>query len=516
MVEAAIWQDGLLGGSTAKVDVTKRNGNEIYATTLGRVYLLEAATGKRLNSVYLGDYGVEANKEARLHSYQDSMLIVGCNGKVFGLHPTTLHKIWGPHDLKKGDGIVNVGVRKGVVYAACNGHIFTIKRETGELIAHDGLPNLGNGEVRFDFFADEYDKFAVGAGGNIWMLELRNLTQVFPIPLVGCSKEVVNLICHEANIYAASNTYLYMIKRGERVPSVATRVVPLDSREKFEVRMTIAGNHLITAGYGFVQSWKLHDLYPGWKKRIPNVSKTDVSVIKAEIRTEAEPNVDIIYAGCTDYVFGLNSRNGDIVSECRIHEQHRYEQTRLAVNGPNVIVGNAGRATCSPLSIYEFDWQRQEQTHWCWAAMTAAVSLYYDPSSIWTQCRLANAVEGRKDCCEDGGSPECNIEQDAKTGLEKTGNFHSETTEAALPQQIADEMRQLRPIVAGVFKSGQPIGHAVVIQGFYPATSEAQMLVKVCDSSYGESLITYETLRLRYQGEYLWLRTQITKPEGAR
>ncbi|MBT5495669.1 MAG: hypothetical protein HOK54_08005 [Alphaproteobacteria bacterium] len=331
-----------------------------------------------------------------------------------------------------------------------------------------------------------------------------------------CGHEVVNLISHDNFIYAASNTYYYILdaKTGKIVGN--ERLVSGSSKEEFEVRLTMAGDRLIVAGSGRVRSCRWNDLWPVWEKRIPNVSKTDVSVIKAEIRTEAEPDVDIVYAGCTDYVFGLNSINGNIVSECRIHEQHRYEQTRLVVNGPNVIVGNAGRVTCSPLSIYEFDWQRQDQTHWCWAAMTAAVSLYYDPSSIWTQCRLANVVEGRKDCCEHGGSPKCNIEHDAKTGLEKTGNFHSETTEAAMPQQIADEMRQLRPIVAGVFKSGQPIGHAVVIQGFYPATSEAQMLVKVCDSSYGESLITYETLRLRYQGEYLWLRTQITKPEGAR
>ena len=175
MVEAAIWQDGLLDGNTANVNVTKRNDTEIYATTLGRVYLLEAATGKRLNSVYLGDHGAEPNREARLHSYQDSVLIVGCNGKVFGLHPTTLHKIWGPHDLKKGDGVVNVGVRMGVVYAACNGYIFTIERETGKRLASNGLSFMGDGEVRLAFFPNDFDYVAVGAGGYVKTLHLINL-----------------------------------------------------------------------------------------------------------------------------------------------------------------------------------------------------------------------------------------------------------------------------------------------------------------------------------------------------
>src|SRR5947207_15958187 len=33
--------------------------------------------------------------------------------------------------------------------------------------------------------------------------------------------------------------------------------------------------------------------------------------------------------------------------------------------------------------------QHQQHTEWCWAAVGASVSLYYKPSSTWTQCSIA-------------------------------------------------------------------------------------------------------------------------------
>ena len=45
----------------------------------------------------------------------------------------------------------------------------------------------------------------------------------------------------------------------------------------------------------------------------------------------------------------------------------------------------------------------QLQTNWCWAAVSKSVSWFYDQSSPWTQCRVANAALPRTDCC--GGKP---------------------------------------------------------------------------------------------------------------
>ena len=53
-----------------------------------------------------------------------------------------------------------------------------------------------------------------------------------------------------------------------------------------------------------------------------------------------------------------------------------------------------------------FSIQKQLQTQWCWAAVSTSVSLYFNRSSTWTQCTVANKNLKRSDCC---GSPSnCN------------------------------------------------------------------------------------------------------------
>ena len=47
--------------------------------------------------------------------------------------------------------------------------------------------------------------------------------------------------------------------------------------------------------------------------------------------------------------------------------------------------------------VLKFTMQQQEQTNWCWAAASTSVSHFYDSSSAWTQCKVANTQLGRMD-----------------------------------------------------------------------------------------------------------------------
>ena len=45
-----------------------------------------------------------------------------------------------------------------------------------------------------------------------------------------------------------------------------------------------------------------------------------------------------------------------------------------------------GSARCSGLTV-----EQQQQTQWCWAAVSNSVSHFYDAGSAWSQCTIVNA-----------------------------------------------------------------------------------------------------------------------------
>jgi hypothetical protein len=67
--------------------------------------------------------------------------------------------------------------------------------------------------------------------------------------------------------------------------------------------------------------------------------------------------------------------------------------------------------------------QLQHQSNWCWAAVSTSVAHFYDPSSSWTQCEVANAQLGRTDCCGTSGSGACNVYGYLDKGLQEIGHF---------------------------------------------------------------------------------------------
>jgi len=53
--------------------------------------------------------------------------------------------------------------------------------------------------------------------------------------------------------------------------------------------------------------------------------------------------------------------------------------------------------------------QKQQQTNWCWAAVSTSVSLFLNQQSNWTQCKVANSALQCKTCCGVGaGGKDCN------------------------------------------------------------------------------------------------------------
>ena len=155
-----------------------------------------------------------------------------------------------------------------------------------------------------------------------------------------------------------------------------------------------------------------------------------------------------------------------------------------------------------------FTMQHQQQTQWCWAAVSTSVSLYYDTSSTWTQCTVVNAELGQTTCCQNGSTSACNQPWYLDLALQRTGNldgFSGGTTSFA---DIRTQIDAGRLLGARIGWSGGG-GHFAVIEGYKPGPGDQR--VAIDDPWYGASDITYNTFATSYQGTGSWTHSYTTE-----
>ncbi len=156
-----------------------------------------------------------------------------------------------------------------------------------------------------------------------------------------------------------------------------------------------------------------------------------------------------------------------------------------------------------PLSV-----PHQEQDNWCWAATSDGVAHYYDASTTWTQCGIANADLGRTDCCGGGAAGACNVYGFLDQALSTVGHFDHMAGGAADFQTVDHEIDARRPMGVRVAWSGGG-AHFVAIGGY---RERPVQYVHVEDPFYGPSDVPYSTLQNGYQGSGTWTHSYWTKP----
>src|SRR6202035_2755987 len=107
----------------------------------------------------------------------------------------------------------------------------------------------------------------------------------------------------------------------------------------------------------------------------------------------------------------------------------------------------------------------QEQDNWCWAATSDGIAHYYDKSSSWTQCEIANSELGRSDCCGTGASGPCNVYGFLNTALTTVGHFDHMVGQAVDFQTVDGEIDAERPLGVRIGWSGGG-GHFLAIGGY--------------------------------------------------
>jgi hypothetical protein len=151
--------------------------------------------------------------------------------------------------------------------------------------------------------------------------------------------------------------------------------------------------------------------------------------------------------------------------------------------------------------------QHQQQSNWCWSAVSVSTSLFYNSSSTWTQCSLANQQLGQSTCCQNGNTAACNKAWYLDKALSETGNLDGWQS-GTVPQAIL-EGDLVKTCLVGVRVAWSGGGaHFIIVDG--AATSNSTVHVE--DPIYGSSDISYNTLVSSYQGTGSWTHTYFTKP----
>lgn len=155
--------------------------------------------------------------------------------------------------------------------------------------------------------------------------------------------------------------------------------------------------------------------------------------------------------------------------------------------------------------------QTQQQSNWCWAAVSTSVAHFYSSSSPWTQCSVVNAELGASTCCTNGSSSSCNQPWYLDLALTRVGHLDHWAGGTATRQQIMTEIDHRRPLGVRIGWSGGG-GHFVAIDGYEEDQNERDGgIVEVTDPIYGTSRLLYETLVSSYQSTGSWTHSYWTK-----
>jgi hypothetical protein len=162
-----------------------------------------------------------------------------------------------------------------------------------------------------------------------------------------------------------------------------------------------------------------------------------------------------------------------------------------------------------PLQL-TFSMQAQQQTNWCWAAVSASVASYFNtpgPSGTpWQQCEIASAEFAPVSCCPNGSAPACNRDWYLDKALTRVNHLASPATSGAASfPYIQQQINSNCPVGVRIGWIGDG-GHFVVVSG-YDDTNGNQM-VDVEDPIYGPSVYDYNAFCTGYQsGAGTWTDT---------
>ncbi len=154
--------------------------------------------------------------------------------------------------------------------------------------------------------------------------------------------------------------------------------------------------------------------------------------------------------------------------------------------------------------------EKQQKTHWCWAAVAQSVARYYMPDKAWTQCGIVKTALNLDSCCDHPDTnEECDRDEHLEDALDAIGCKY-EAVEHALPfEQVRSEIDADRPVCARI-EWPDRTGHFVIISG-YRVMKSGRHQVMVQDPQRGASWRGYVGFQKAYRLTGRWTATFMMK-----
>jgi Papain-like cysteine protease AvrRpt2 len=157
-----------------------------------------------------------------------------------------------------------------------------------------------------------------------------------------------------------------------------------------------------------------------------------------------------------------------------------------------------------------FQVENQEESKWCWAAVSSAVDRYYSPQSFLSQCEVASDVLEPADVCDD---PDKYDRPGAlAVGLNVIGRDDrvDPVTGKIQFDELQTEIDAGRPVCVCIQWNGSAnAAHFVALCGYREWSG--LRLVDVADPFYPDSTQDFDIFPLSYHGGGSWLQTYFTK-----
>jgi hypothetical protein len=179
--------------------------------------------------------------------------------------------------------------------------------------------------------------------------------------------------------------------------------------------------------------------------------------------------------------------------------------------------------------------RKQQASEWCWAAVSQAVELFYDPASDLQQCRIVGNAFHRA-CCGKGDAPTpdpvCNRPgylHEVLDGLGLLVKSSEDPRSGAITgpvsfDQLCREIDHGRPVCVLIkWRGGGGRGHFILIEGYsVSATRTPYVFVRNPMSPRSSSHHPYRVLASQgadggYQdGQGVWAYSFLVRPRGGK
>jgi hypothetical protein len=203
--------------------------------------------------------------------------------------------------------------------------------------------------------------------------------------------------------------------------------------------------------------------------------------------------------------------------------------------GENRITFSLAPDACAPVllrsvSLMRFNLQMQQQTKWCWAAVTTSLLSFFYSDTSTTQCQVVrkcfgqqqSSAEANGDCCQSGNSEVCNKTFKLSQALEAMGVLESYVNGALPLKEIRRQISAGVPLAVRIGwrdRNGNlsNSGHFVTLTAVGPddPRGDDYAWVRVADpNDKVASYTTYGTLKNNYKCQGQWTHTYLIKKKN--